>query len=66
MTNTLKKAIADSGLPMLRLANQSGVLRQSLMRFVAGKSSLHLDGADKLAAFFGLELRPVRRGKKGR
>jgi hypothetical protein len=33
------------------------------MRFVRGSQSLRLDMADRLAAYFGLELRPKRKGK---
>jgi hypothetical protein len=35
----------------------------SISRFVAGKQSLRLDVADKLAAYFGLELRPRQKGR---
>jgi hypothetical protein len=66
MTGILRKAIADSGLPMLTLAQRTGLVRQSLMRFAAGESSLRLDLADKLAAYFGLELKlAARRPGKG-
>jgi plasmid maintenance system antidote protein VapI len=64
MTETLRDAIVDSGLPMLTLAQRTGVVRQSLMRFVARKSSLRLDLADKLAEYFGLELKPVTPRRK--
>ena len=33
------------------------------MRFVRGSQSLRLDMADRLAAYFGLELRPKRKGR---
>jgi hypothetical protein len=67
MTDVLKKAIADSGLPHLTIEQKTGVPRASIMRFMRGEQSLRLDMADRLAAFFGLELRPVRRPKgKGR
>ena len=33
------------------------------MRFVAGKQSLRLDMADRLADYFGLELRKRKKGK---
>ena len=62
MTDPLRKVIVDSGLSMLRLSKETGVNRASLMRFVRGDTSLRLDVADKLAAYFGLEL--VRRKAK--
>jgi hypothetical protein len=59
MTNTLKRAIAECGLPMLTLEQCTGVKRQTIARFLAGKQSLRLDCADKLAAYFKLELKPA-------
>lgn len=56
LTSTLRQAIADSDLPMLRLANETGITRASLIRFARGDTSLRLDMADKLAAYFGLTL----------
>ena len=56
LTDPLRKAIVDSGLPLLTLANETGVARASLIRFVRGETSLHLDVADKVAEYFGLEL----------
>ena len=63
MTDTLRQAIRESGLPMLRIAKESGVERVSLIRFARGDQSLRLDIADRLAAYFGLELRSVKRHK---
>ncbi|HEV3023069.1 MAG TPA: helix-turn-helix transcriptional regulator [Pirellulales bacterium] len=56
MTDPLRQAIVDSGLPLLTLANETGVARASLIRFVRGQTSLRLDIADKLAAYYRLEL----------
>jgi plasmid maintenance system antidote protein VapI len=56
ISEVLRQAIIDSGLSLLRLAQETGVERASLSRFVAGKRSLRLDMADKLAAYFGLQL----------
>ena len=62
MTERLQQAIAESGLPFIELERQTGVLRQSLMKFARGETSIHLDSADKLAEFLGLEL-VERKGK---
>jgi len=62
--DTLKRAIRDSGLSDLKLGQLAGVNRQSIARFVRGETSLDLEPASKLAAFFGLELKP--KAKKGR
>ncbi|MDZ4658706.1 MAG: helix-turn-helix transcriptional regulator [Bythopirellula sp.] len=56
MTNRLRKAVNDCPLPFQALERETGVLRQTLMKFARGDSSLRLDMADKLAAYFGLEL----------
>lgn len=56
MTETLRQAIADSGLAFIELERQTGVLRQTLMKFARKESSLRLDMADKLARHFGLVL----------
>lgn len=61
MTETLKRAIAQSDLPLQRIEKATGVKRGSIMRFTAGKQSLRLDMADKLAAYFGIECRQRRR-----
>lgn len=56
LSTVLLRAIVDSGLPFLTLEQETGVVRQSLMKFVAGEQSLRLDMADKLATYFGLRL----------
>ena len=56
MTESLKKAIRDSGLSFRFLGHETGVTRQSLMKFMGGETSLRLDMADKLAKYFELEL----------
>lgn len=59
MTAPLKHAIIESGLPLLTLEQQTGIKRASIMRFLRGDSSLRLDKADILAAYFGLSLQPM-------
>jgi len=63
ITDLLRKTINDSTIPFLRLEKETGVLRQTLMKFARGETSIHLDSADKLADFFGLELRPATKSK---
>ena len=62
LSNVLRQAVAECGLSFKALERETGVLRQSLMKFARGEQSLRLDVADKLADYFGLEL--IRR--KGR
>jgi plasmid maintenance system antidote protein VapI len=63
LTDALRRAISQSGISFKALEKATGVLRQSLMKFVRGEQSLRLDAADRLAAFFGLELRPKRKSR---
>ena len=56
MTSALRSAIAESGLSFLELERQTGIKRQSLMKFAQEETSLRLDKADALAEYFGLEL----------
>lgn len=56
LSNALRSAIADSGIPLLTLEQETGVQRASIRRFLAQSQSLVLDNADKLAAYFGLGL----------
>jgi plasmid maintenance system antidote protein VapI len=56
IVTVLRQAIVASGLPYLMLERETGVDRTSIQRFVDGRRSLRLDMADRLAAFFELEL----------
>jgi hypothetical protein len=65
----LRKAITDSPLNLNAIAKGAGVVQPALWSFMnekegKGKSELSLRNADKLAAFFGLELRTKKR-KRG-
>ena len=61
IADILRDAINASELSFLALERETGVIRQSLMPFARGEASISLDAADKLAAYFKLELRPVSR-----
>jgi ribosome-binding protein aMBF1 (putative translation factor) len=56
VTDRMRQAISDSGLPMLTMANETGIQRASLIRFARGDQNLRLDLADRLAVYFGLAL----------
>ncbi len=56
MTEVLRKAIAESGLSLYRIALDTGIPSQSLLRFRRGDTSLRLDKADAAADYLGLEL----------
>jgi len=63
MSDVLRRAIVESGKALIALERETGVQRMSIARFLRGETSLHLDVADKLAAYFGLELRIKRKGR---
>jgi plasmid maintenance system antidote protein VapI len=63
ISDVLKQAIVNSGLAHIALERETGVKRASIMRFLRGEQSIRLDMADKLAAYFGLELRAKRKGR---
>jgi plasmid maintenance system antidote protein VapI len=58
MTEALRHEIAQSGVSFKALERETGVIRQSLMKFAAGEQSLRLDMADKLALYFRLQVVP--------
>jgi len=62
----LRQAILRADVTRYRLAQLTGVAEAVLSRFVNGKRTLTLDTAAKLATALGLELRPLRRARKGR
>ena len=63
MTDVLRRTILESGVAYIALERATGVQRASIMRFVRGSQSLRLNVADKLASYFGLELRAKRKGR---
>ena len=60
MSDVLRKAIAESGMSHVAIERATGVKRASIMRFLRGEQSLRLDLADRLATFFGLEVRKAK------
>src|SRR5580698_2892733 len=56
LLRTIRSAVETGRTNYLRLESETGLKRASIMRFVAGKQSLRLDMADRLADHFGLEL----------
>jgi transcriptional regulator with XRE-family HTH domain len=61
VSDALRKAIIASGIPLLRIEQETGVHRGSLSRFVRGERGLQLAVVDTLAAYLKLELRKWRR-----
>jgi hypothetical protein len=66
MTEALRAALndaVDGGSSFREVERETGIVRQSLMPFARGEQSLLLSKADKLAAYFGLELTPTTKRK---
>jgi plasmid maintenance system antidote protein VapI len=57
ISDLLRRTIAESGISYNALQRDTGVTRASIMRFVRGDQSIRLEMADRLAAYFGLQLR---------
>ena len=58
ITEALRNAIAKSGMAYNAIERVTGVKRQSILHFMRGEQSLRLNIADRLAVYFGLEVRP--------
>jgi len=63
LRQTIRKAVEQGRTNYKALERETLVTRASIMRFVRGSQSLRLDMADRLAAYFGLELRTKRKGR---
>jgi len=63
ISDLLRDTITDSEIPLLTIEQETGVKRQSIMRFLSRERSLRLDIADKLASYFKLELRTAGKRK---
>jgi plasmid maintenance system antidote protein VapI len=61
LRRTVRRVVESGRTNFKALERETGVARGSIMRFVRTTHSLRLDMADRLAAYFGLELRPRRR-----
>lgn len=61
ISETLCEYIEDSQLTYHSLAEATGISDGILSRFMREERSITLPTAEKLAEYFGLELRPVRK-----
>ena len=56
MTQLLRQAIAERNVSFRAIERDTGIKRQSLMKFAKGEQSLRLDIADRLAVYFELQV----------
>ena len=61
-TQTQISSVPPTGLTFAELERQSGVKRQSLMKFARDEQSLRLDMVDRLLPFLGLKLTKKQKG----
>ncbi len=64
LAKQLREAIERSGLTRKQIADRTGVSYSAVHGFVAGTRDMTLQSASKIAEVVGLDLRPVRRGKR--
>ena len=57
ITEVLRQAVRESGQSFYSIAKATGLVEESVSRFVRGKQSLRLDKADALAKYFGIQCR---------
>jgi plasmid maintenance system antidote protein VapI len=57
MPDVLRRAVRESGRSVNAVAKAAGVAQPVLYRFMTGERDLTLDTAQRLADYFGLELR---------
>ncbi len=60
----LQSAAKRSGMSMKALSDESGVVYSAVHGFLVNDRRISLRNAAKLAKTLGLELRPVKRGKR--
>ena len=63
IAEVLRNAIEESGQSVYGIAKAADIPQPVLHRFYAGERDLTLATANKLAVYFGLELKP--KGKRG-
>lgn len=66
ISEALKQAITDCGESVYAVSKGSGVSHPIIYRFVNGERLPSLENVDRLAAYLGLELRPVVKAKSKR
>jgi len=62
--DAIRKAFGDSRLSMSALSKQAGVPYAAVHGLLNGTSDARLSTATKLCRVLGLELHPMRRGKR--
>jgi hypothetical protein len=64
LLDLLRRRVKDSGIPLGRLSRKADVPQSVLYKFVHQGGGLHADTADKLLAYFGLEVCEAKGARK--
>jgi len=65
LSDTIRNAIRESGQTLNGIAAEVGISDGIISRFMRAERSMNLETAEKLCAYFDLELREVvKRGRK--
>ncbi len=64
LTDTIRQSIKTSEVDQKTIADDTGINGSVISRFVRGQQGISLTTADKLAAYFGYELKKKKRGSK--
>lgn len=65
IVEVLRERLSKAGESLGEIARQTGVDKATLSRFLSGQNIPSGPRLDALALYFGLELRPKRRNRKG-
>jgi hypothetical protein len=66
LTDTLRRAIGQSGESRYAICKKLDIDQSSMSRFMHRQAGLTVDALDALAEFLGLTLVPIRKSKKGK
>lgn len=61
ISEALRHTIRNSGQTIYAIAKETGLEAASIRRFMAGRQSLRLDMADRLARHLGMELKQTKK-----
>ncbi|HPD14581.1 MAG TPA: hypothetical protein PLE19_06515 [Planctomycetota bacterium] len=65
MAELLREALEGRTESLRAIERATGVKHPAMVNFLSRKRSFHLDSADKLAAYFGIEVKRPRKRRKG-
>jgi antitoxin component HigA of HigAB toxin-antitoxin module len=64
MAELIREALTNRTESLRAIERATGVKHPAMVNFLSRKRSFHLDSADKLAAYFGIEVRRPRKRRR--